>query len=124
MKLRGKVLGGGLLTACLLVVTAAPAMAHDCFVVHRSTQGAIGSTHSSQWGLVDINEFLSTCASPAQISAIDAALAQAGLPLIAATRTDKLLKSNGHGIEHIDDVYVPIVLANVDGATAQCLLSS
>lgn len=123
MSLRRKVMGGGLLTAVLLVASAAPAMAHDCFVVNRSTQGTMGATHSSQWGLVDINGFLSSCASPAQISVIDAALAQAGLPLITATRTDKLLKSNDHGILHIDDAYVPIVLANVDAATADCLNS-
>jgi hypothetical protein len=103
-----------------LLAMAGPASAMDCFVVNRSTQGAVGASNSSQWALIDVNQALSQCVTTQQLQEIDTALENAGLPLVFDTRTDKILPSNGHGIMHIDDTYVPIILGVTTDA-APCL---
>ena len=121
MKLRYKVLGAGLFATAMVVAAAAPAFAQDCVVVNRSTQGAIGASHSSRWALLDVNAGATGCgATPTEVAEIDAALGQAGLPLVFDTRTDKVLPDNGHGIQHIDTAYIPII-AGVSSDVADCL---
>ena len=61
------------------------------------------------------------CATAEQIADVDAALTDAGLPLVFDTRTDKLLKSNDHGIQHLSDTVVPIILDVVGDAAIPCL---
>jgi hypothetical protein len=94
-----------------VLVLAAPAAAQDCVVVHRSTQGAVGASHSTRWVLLDVNQLLGGgCISPTELAKVDSALTQAGLPLVFDTRSNKVLPSNGHGIVHIEDTYIPIIL--------------
>ena len=123
MKLRHKMLGAGLFASAMVFAVAVPAFAQDCVVVNRSTQGAIGASHSSRWGLIDVNAGVMQCGgSPADVAAIDLALGQAGLPLIFDTRTDKVLPDNGHGIQHIDTAYIPII-SGISPDIAACLAS-
>jgi hypothetical protein len=109
----------GVGVAAVLVISS-PAAAQDCVVVHRSTQGSLAASHSSRWVLLDVNQLLGGCISPAQLATVDAALTQAGLPLVFDTRSDKVLPSNGHGIVHIEDTYIPTILNAVPDA-AKCL---
>jgi hypothetical protein len=102
----GAMVGVGIAASLVLV---APAAAMDCVVVNRSTQGAIGASHSSQWALIDVNAAIAPCVTSTELVAVDAALTQAGLPLVFDTRTDKVLPNNGHGIQHIDTAYLPIL---------------
>ena len=120
MKIRHKLiaLGGAALAASLVLAT--PVAAMDCVVVNRSTQGALGASNSSQWVLIDLNAALSGCISSSELQAVDTALTNAGLPLVFDTRSDKTLPNNGHGIQHIDTAYIPIILAAAPDAGA-CL---
>ena len=121
VNLRKKFLGVGLVSVALVLAAAIPASAMDCVVVHRSTQGATGAAHSSQWALIDVNQVLTPCATGDQLAQVDAALTQAGLPLVFDTRTDKVLPDNGHGIQHIDTAYVPIIMGIMGVAAGPCL---
>ena len=121
MGLRKKMVGAGLLAGAFVIGAAAPAMAHDCFVVQRSAQGSAGAAHSANWFMIDVNAALAPCATAEQIADVDAALTDAGLPLVFDTRTDKLLKNNDHGIQHLSDTVVPIILDVVGDAAIPCL---
>ncbi len=121
MKLLNKALITGAIAAAAIATVALPANAMDCVVVNRSTQGAIGASNSSQWALIDVNAALSGCLSDAQLAQVDAALTQAGLPLVFDTRTDTTLPDNGHGILHIDETYIPIIFGIAGPAAGPCL---
>lgn len=69
-------LAGGAAAAVLL---ATPAIAQDCVVVHRSTQGALGAANSSEWATIDINAILTGCGvSSDETAGVDASLTAAG----------------------------------------------
>jgi hypothetical protein len=121
MNLRTKVLIAAAMTSVAIAAAAVPAGAMDCVVVNRSTQGAAGAANSSQWALIDVNQTLAPCATGDQLAQLDAALTQAGLPLVFDTRTDKTLPDNGHGILHIDETYVPIISGILGDAAGPCL---
>jgi hypothetical protein len=121
VNLRKKFLSVGLAPVALVLASAIPASAMDCVVVNRSTQGAVGAANSSQWALIDINQVLAKCATGDQLTTIDDQLTHAGLPLVFDTRTDKVLPDNGHGIQHIDTAYVPIIVGVLGAAAGPCL---
>ena len=124
MRLGRKLVGSAVLAGAFVVASALPAAAMDCVVVHRSTQGALGAANSSQWVTLDVNQLLAPCATADQLGQVDAALTQAGLPVVFDTRTDKVLPSNGHGIVHIDEAYVPIIVGVLGDAAGPCLQHS
>jgi hypothetical protein len=120
MNFKKNLLGVGLVSVALVLTGAIPASAMDCVVVNRSTQGAVGAANSSQWALIDLNQALAPCAG-SQLPQLDAALTQAGLPVVFDTRTDKTLPDNGHGILHIDTAYGPTITSVLGDAAGPCL---
>jgi hypothetical protein len=106
----------------MVLGTAAPALAHDCFVVNRSTRGTDSATRSGRWFQIDINAAVAGCGgSEEEIAQVDAALEEAGLPLVFDTFTNGLLPDTGHGIQHIDETYIPIIFGIVSSDVATCL---
>lgn len=99
------------ITATALALSASPAFAHDCFLVHASSTSHAGN--SGQWATFNLADVL--MAPPPdgfglQCQAqVDATLAQAkaaGLPTVFFSRTDKVLPDAGGpgngGIDHFD----------------------
>ena len=96
MRVRNKVFGAGLFAAAMVLGTAGPALAHDCFFVNRSTQGTNGAAHSSRWVQIDVNAAVAGCgASVEEIAQVDAALTKAGLPFVFDSFTQRLLPDTG-----------------------------
>ncbi len=121
MRTRRKAIGAAVAAVAIVLASAASASAMDCVVRNRSTQGAIGAAHSSRWVLIDVNAALGPCLTSQQLAQVDDALTAAGLPLVFDTRSDKVLPSNGHGIVHIDETYVPIIFGIAGDAAGPCL---
>ena len=114
-----KVLTTLVLVGAMLALPATAAFAHDCFVINRSAQGAVGASHSSTntdfaHGWVSFN-MADTFASTG-VSDVEAALGDwtaLGYPTVLASRVDKLLGSaaadahgiyaNGKGLEHFSE---------------------
>lgn len=98
----------GLATATLMAISATGALAHDCFVVNRSAQGAIGAGHSPMWfsataadGYFFIyTEILELDPSEVDLEPlVEAALVlheEAGLPEAIAIFENHLLLTNPH----------------------------
>jgi len=108
------------LVGAMLALPATAAFAHDCFIVNRSTQGAIGAGHSSTstgfahgWVTFSIADALAGTG----VSDVQAALAEwtaKGYPAAFATRVDKVIGGNtgaerngiygnGKGLDHFDE---------------------
>ncbi|MDQ1515298.1 MAG: hypothetical protein QOE80_1128 [Actinomycetota bacterium] len=109
----------------MLVLAAGPALAMDCFIANRSSNGSLqAGTKSSQWVAFAVTGELppGPCAT-----AINNALTAARLPTVVATRTDKTLLaslpatqswllSNGKGVDHFEEsVTAAAVMAVVEG---------
>ncbi len=112
--MRIKMLFAAPIAALALGMAAAPALAQDCFVVNRSTQGAIGASNSGQWTAVVVTDVLFPGTPATCVNAVDAALTSAGLPTVLATMTDRTLLAgtaadangltgDGKGIDHFED---------------------
>src|SRR5947208_8182125 len=81
-----------------VLLTSSAAFAQDCFVVHRSDQGATSVGHSGRWVSIRLAEIMADDPAnggfgfcQAQIDAALPALRAAGLPTVLATRSDKVL---------------------------------
>jgi len=115
-----KVLTTLVLVGAMLALPATAAFAHDCFIVNRSTQGAIGSGHSSTntdfahgWVTFSIADTFAQTG----VSDVDAAMTDwlaLGYPSVFSSRVDKLLGdgtgaetngiyANGKGLEHFSE---------------------
>ena len=92
-----------------LTVWAASAAAMDCVVVHRSVQGAMNAS-SNNWAVVTTADIVGACWGGNNEATAEAAIEAAGLPTVFTTRTNKVLPDNGHGIVHIDDEYIGVLI--------------
>jgi hypothetical protein len=120
---------GGL---AVVVLSAAPAFAHECFVASRSAQGdASAGAHSAAWDEVPLHTVLTEFIQLPQplASCVEANAATFGIPtsfvfggkqavgqggVIAANNKNmqaKGLSSNGNGIDHGEDAYGPAISA-------------
>ena len=110
MKLR-KVAILASVTAAALVLSSAPAFAHDCFLVNASPNSHRGN--SGQWATFKLADVLAApppdgfgLQCQAQIDATVAQVQAAGLPTVFFSRTDKVLPDAGGpgkgGIDHFD----------------------
>lgn len=117
-------------TGALLVAGPGAAFAHECFVVNRSTQGALGAAHSGKWFALPRDVLVADLpgmlggASDAQIAcAVD--YAEQNLPEMVAIGsgpakgTDYVIaenmnpanQANGKGIDHLEDVFGALLTA-------------
>jgi hypothetical protein len=92
-----------------LTVWAASAAAMDCVVVHRSVQGAMNAS-SNNWAVVTTADIVGACWGGQNEAVAEAAIEAAGYPTVFTTRTNKVLPDNGHGIVHIDDEYIGVLI--------------
>lgn len=109
-------------TAVFGVFGAGPALAHECFVASRSTQGdASVAAHSSAWELVTLDTILTEFIGLPQPLAdcVEANADQFGIPdsfvfggkqshksgVIAESNPNEALLADGNGIDHAEDVY-------------------
>jgi hypothetical protein len=122
--------------AATVVLTAAPALSHECYIASRSWQGNLmAGTNSQAWFQVDLNqEFnndptLSDADRQCQITQLTAH----GVPLVftitsrapldrtgswRTTNPNSWLITNGKGVDHFFDVYGPAIGASF--ATCGC----
>jgi len=115
-----RVLTTVVLVGAMLALPATAAFAHDCFVVNRSAQGAIGASHSSTntdfaHGWVSFS--MADTFAQTGVSDVDAAMADwlaLGYPAVLASRVDKLIGANsgaeangiyanGKGLDHFSE---------------------
>jgi hypothetical protein len=112
-----KLLATVALTGAILALPATAALAHDCFIYNRSTQGARGAGHSALatkfqhgWLSFEVSDLL----AQAEVTDVDAALAEwvaTGHPAAFATRVDTAIGEdssnpnlgNEKGLEHFSE---------------------
>src|SRR5690242_2054320 len=92
-----------------LTFWAASAAAMDCVIVHRSVQGATHAS-SNNWAVVTTADIVGACWGGNGVSTAEAAIEAAGYPTVFTTRTNKVLPDNGHGIVHIDNEYIGVLI--------------
>jgi hypothetical protein len=92
-----------------LTLFAASAAAMDCVVVHRSEQGAMNAS-SNNWAVVTTADIVGACWGGNGVAAGEAAIEAAGYPTVFTTRVNKVLPDNGHGIVHIDNEYINVLI--------------
>jgi hypothetical protein len=92
-----------------LMLWAASAAAMDCVVVNRSVQGALHAS-SNNWAVVTTADIVGACWGGQGEATAEAAIEAAGLPTVFTTRTNKVLPDNGHGIVHIDNEYIGVLI--------------
>jgi hypothetical protein len=110
--------------------TAGLASAHECFVANRSAQGNLmAGTHSQAWETLSLDTILTQFIGlpPDVASCVEAKAPAAGLPstfvfgakqavgqggTIAENNPNmaaKGLSSDGHGIDHAEEAYSPLI---------------
>jgi hypothetical protein len=92
-----------------LTVWAASAAAFDCVIVNRSVQGATHAS-SNNWAVVTTADIVGACWGGSGLATAEAAIEAAGYPTVFTTRTNKVLPDNGHGIVHIDNEYIGVLI--------------
>jgi len=129
----------GSIVAGVVMLAAGPAGAHECFVANRSATGnAAVAAHSAAWEGVSLNTILTVFIGVPQPVA-DCVIANAatyGLPtsfvfgakqavgqggVIAEKNPNfaaKGLGSDGKGIDHAEDVYLPAIQAAIGACSA------
>lgn len=131
MKLRKVAILAGVMAAAV-VLSSAPAFAHDCFLVNASPNSHQGN--SGQWATFNLADVL--MAPPpdgfglqcqAQVDATIAQVKAAGLPTVFFSRTDKVLPDAGGpgkgGIDHFDSSPIVGQIGAIAGqvqATVSC----
>lgn len=112
--------------ATALIISAGPAMAHECYIASRSWQGNLmAGTRSQAWFLVDLNQEFAADVQAGQLTVDQASclitqLTANGVPLqftihvkgangsggvLADNNPNTWLMSNGTGVDHFFDVY-------------------
>lgn len=130
MKLRHKVPALALGGLAAFMLTAGPAVAHECYVANRSAQGnASAGANSQAWDAVSLDTVLTQFIGLPQPLAdcVEANAGTYGIPtsfvfggkqavgqggVIAENNPNmqaKGLSSNGRGIDHAEDVYGPAI---------------
>jgi hypothetical protein len=92
-----------------LTLFAASAAAMDCVIVHRSAQGATNAS-SNNWAVVTTADIVDACWGGNGVATAEAAIEAAGYPTVFTTRINKVLPDNGHGIIHIDNEYINVLI--------------
>ena len=92
-----------------MTLLAASAAAMDCVIVHRSVEGATHAS-SNNWAVVTTADIVGACWGGNGLAAGEAAIVAAGYPTVFTTRVNKVLPDNGHGIIHIDDQYIGVLI--------------
>lgn len=92
-----------------LTLWAASAAAMDCVIVHRSAQGAMNAS-SNNWAVVTTADIVGACWGGNNLATAEAAIVAAGYPTVFTTRVKKVLPDNGHGIVHIDNEYINVLI--------------
>ena len=92
-----------------LTIWAASAAAMDCVIVHRSVQGAMNAS-SNNWAVVTTADIVDACWGGNGLATAESAIEAAGYPTVFTTRVNKVLPDNGHGIIHIDDQYIGVLI--------------
>jgi hypothetical protein len=116
--------------AATVVLTAAPALAHECYIASRSWQGNLmAGTNSQAWFQVDLNQEFANdpTLSDADRQCLITQLTAHGVPLVftihvkGAVGQDGVLADNnpnswlvtdGRGVDHFFDVYGPAIGAS------------
>jgi hypothetical protein len=112
--MRIKMLFAAPIAALAIGMAAAPALAQDCFIVNRSTQGAIGASNSGQWIAIPVTDALFPGAPATCVNAVNDALTAAGYPTVLATMGNRTLlqgtaadangkTADGKGVDHFED---------------------
>jgi hypothetical protein len=99
----GAVIVGG------VTLWTASAAAMDCVIVHRSVQGATHAS-SNNWAIVTTADIVGACWGGNGLAAGEAAIEAAGYPTVFTTRVNKVLPDNGHGIVHIGNEYINVLI--------------
>jgi hypothetical protein len=114
-----KLLAGLVLSGTLLAALVPTVAAHECFIVNRSEQGAVGADHSGRWDMLPLGAIFGfihgvvggPALSPAQIEWAVGEAANQGLPAEGwLVRSDRTIGSgprlaDGKGLDHLADVY-------------------
>jgi len=114
-----KLLAGLVLSGTLLAVAVPTVAAHECYIVNRSDQGAIGADHSGRWEMLPLGAIFGFIhevvggvpLTPAQIEWAIGEAANQGLPADGwLVRSDRTIGAgsrlaDGKGLDHLADVY-------------------